>query len=296
MSPESSRIKNLLELMNVEQIDANIYRGSNPEQTRRRVFGGQVLGQALMAAGRTVEGRLPHSLHAYFLRPGRPAIPIVYTVDRIRDGGSFNTRRVVAIQDGEAIFNMSASFHKLEEGFSHQEAMPGVPPPSECPGWEELIKARSGRNGPAPPWARNRPVEMRPAIARDGFKEEIAQGEGGALQRCWIKADPMPDDPLLHLCVAAHTSDHSLLGAMRRPHGGAAGWSRKMMSASLDHVLWFHKQFRMDSWLLYHQESPVTAHARGLALGRYFTEGGELVASVCQEGLIRPVEPQKGRD
>jgi acyl-CoA thioesterase-2 len=176
--------------------------------------------------------------------------------------------------------------------------MPEIPAPEDCPSWEEMIALRARREGGhVPPWARRRPVEMRPAIERGKLTPGERDDHGSDLvQRFWIKADTMPDDPLMHLCVAAHTSDHSLLGAMRRPHGGAPSWNQAVMSASLDHALYFHKAFRMDQWLLYDQESPVTAHARGLAHGRFFTQAGELVASVTQEGLICTLDPQRSGD
>ncbi|MDH5674773.1 MAG: acyl-CoA thioesterase II [Myxococcales bacterium] len=283
----------LVDLLDVEQIDDTIFRGRNPDHPRPRVFGGQVAAQSLMAAGRTVPGILPHSLHAYFLRPGKPGIPIIYTVDRIRDGNSFATRRVVAIQRGEAIFNMSAQFHVEEPGPSHQLPMPEVPDPEQS--LQRVQEAVRKQGGPAEGWwsrwRTEQAVEMRPVPLDDDNADPQTRGR----QYFWVRAtSEMPDDPLLHLCVATHTSDHSLLSAMRRPHGGGRGHDfNRFMSASLDHALWFHRPFRMDQFILYFQESPVTAGARGLSLGRYFTQDGELVASVCQEGLLRPVDPSR---
>jgi acyl-CoA thioesterase II len=227
------------------------------------VFGGQVAGQALVAAGRTVpDERAVHSLHAYFIRPGDPEVPIVYTVDRTRDGRSFSTRRVTAIQHGQAIFTLSASFHRSETGLEHQVPMPEAPDPDGLP-------ERS---------TRLRPVEIRVAGDRRA---------GEARSMFWVRArGELPDDPLVHVCAVAYASDLSLLDSVLQAHG--LTWDAEVLSAaSLDHAMWFHAPFRADEWLLYWQESPAASGARGLAQGRIFRRDGRLIASVVQEGLIR---------
>jgi acyl-CoA thioesterase-2 len=250
---------------------------------RPRVFGGQVAGQALVAAGRTVEGRPVHSLHAYFLRPGDPSIPIVYDVDRIRDGKSFSTRRVVAIQHGEAIFNLQASFHVDETGFDHQVPMPEAPDPETLPSAAELAPPAPGRL-----WARQ-PIDIRYV---DGPPWDRAISPTGR-QLVWIRADgTLPDDPVLHTCVVAYASDYTLLGAALVPHGRSY-FHDDLMMASLDHAMWFHRPFRADEWLLYSQASPAASSGRGLAMGGIFRRDGALAVSVVQEGLIRPVDPNR---
>jgi acyl-CoA thioesterase-2 len=244
------------------------------------VFGGQVAGQALVAAGRTVEGRGVHSLHAYFLRPGDPHIPIVYEVDRIRDGKSFITRRVVAIQHGEAIFNLQASFHVDEPGLDHQVEMPEAPPPESLPASHELKPPAEGRL-----WARQ-PIDIRYV---NGPPWERPQADSGR-QLVWIRADgTLPDDPVLHTCVVAYASDYTLLGSSLVPHG-VSYFRDDIMMASLDHAMWFHRPFRADEWLLYSQSSPSASGGRGLAMGAIFRQDGVHAVSVVQEGLIRPVE------
>jgi acyl-CoA thioesterase-2 len=237
-----------------------------------------------VAAGRTVEDKAVHSLHAYFLRPGDPTVPIIYEVDRIRDGKSFTTRRVMAIQHGEAIFNLQASFHIHEEGFDHQAAMPDVPPPEALPAAEDLEPpAVEGRL-----W-RELPVDMRYV---DGPPWERRQSSD-ARQLVWIRANgELPDDPLLHACVVAYASDYTLLGCALVPHG-RTHFDRTIMMASLDHAMWFHRPFRADEWLLYSQVSPSASGGRGLAYGGIFRRDGSLVVSVVQEGLIRPVDPDR---
>jgi acyl-CoA thioesterase-2 len=254
----------LVDLLDLEPIEVNLFRGVSPDDHRQRVFGGQVAGQALVAAGRTVERGTVHSLHAYFLRPGDPLVPIVYEVDRIRDGRSFITRRVVAIQHGHAIFNLSASFHIDERGPEHQQPMPDVPDAESLPRPEhELPQAIDLRRAPA---------------------------SGPGCARVWLRADGrLPDDPLLHACVAAYASDMTLLDTTLSAHGLGVGSAPDLMLASLDHAMWFHRPFRADEWLLYDQDSPVTCGARGFARGTIFTSDGRLVASVVQEGLVRPL-------
>ncbi len=289
MTATPSALDNLLKLLDLEEIDRNLYRGLTAREPRPRVFGGHVAGQALVAAGRTVPPELPvHSLHAYFLRPGDPQLPIVYTVDRIRDGKSFVTRLVVASQRGEAIFNLSAQFHVVEPGLSHQADMPKVPPPEQCTTWDEWMKPIFDKLPPEirDHFARERPIDLRPIDPID----MIAPVPMGNYQSFWMRASsPMPDTALLHQCLATYASDHTLLSAAMRPHGKTF-LSRDLMAASLDHAMWFHRPFRMDEWILYSQQSPASFGGRGLAFGHFFTQQGTLVASVAQEGLIRPVD------
>jgi acyl-CoA thioesterase-2 len=283
-------LHSLLELLDLEEIERDIYRGQNEGTSRTRLFGGQVAAQALVAAGRTVEGdRRAHSLHAYFLRGGDPAIPVVYTVDRIRDGSSFNTRRVVAVQHGRAIFNMSASFHKDERGYEHADAMPDVPEPESLPTWEERIEQVADRIPEEHrTWMQGeRPIDFR---SEHGMSMLGGAGQSGP-NRVWMRATgALPEDPFLHQCVAAYASDMSLLDSIVRRHVGDSRQRFNLIMASLDHAIWFHRPFRMDDWVLYVQESPAAAGARGFAHGTIFTRAGELVASVAQEGLIRPIK------
>ncbi len=287
-----SAVDQLLATLDLEQLERNLFRGRSPQNGWQRVFGGQVVGQALVAANRTVntEERLTHSLHAYFLRPGDPKVPIVYEVDRIRDGGSFTTRRVVAIQHGEAIFSMGVSFHKDEPGFDHQIAMPDVPPPEDLPSEEEL-KARLLPNLPKVMrnyWEFERPIELRPTDLSRFFSSEKAEPK----QYIWIKASgPLPDDFRLHQCVLAYASDFSLLDTALAAHGRLM-FDPRIMMASLDHAVWFHRPFRADEWLLYAQDSPSSQGARGFCRGSIFSRDGRLVASVAQEGLIRERTPK----
>jgi acyl-CoA thioesterase-2 len=271
----------LIALLDLEQLEVNLFRGVSWKDDRPRVFGGQVAGQALVAAGRTVEGRPVHSLHAYFLRPGDPSIPIVYEVDRIRDGKSFTTRRVVAIQHGEAIFNLQASFHVDETGFEHRYPMPEAPDPETLPSAAELEPPVPGRL-----WAKQ-PIDMR-YVDGPPWDRPI---EPTGRQLVWIRADgTLPDDPVLHTCVVAYASDYTLLGSALVPHGRSY-FHDDLMMASLDHAMWFHRPFRADEWLLYSQASPAASGGRGLAMGGIFRRDGALVVSVVQEGLIRPVDP-----
>jgi acyl-CoA thioesterase-2 len=285
-------LSKLLSLLDLEEIDPNIYRGKNTNEKRPRVFGGQVAAQALVAAGRTVPAGLPvHSLHAYFLRPGDPTLPIVYKVERIRDGKSFTTRLAVAVQRGEAIFNLSASYHVAEDGYEHQVDMPAAPPPESCPTWEQWFSPLLSKLTPEQQQMllRDRPIEIRPIDPVDMLNPQPA----GMHQRFWIRANgKLSDDPLVHQSIATYASDHTLLSAAMRPHG-VTFLSRKIMAASLDHAMWFHRPFRCDDWLLYDQTSPAGFGGRGLAFGHYFTQAGVLVASMAQEGLVRRVDPQR---
>jgi acyl-CoA thioesterase-2 len=274
----------LVKLLDLEPIEVNIFRGVSPDESRQRVFGGQVAAQALMAAGRTVERGRVHSLHAYFLRPGDPNVPILYEVDRIRDGRSFTTRRVVAIQHGQAIFNVAASFHVYEEGaFDHQVPMPEVPDPETLPSLHERLEPL--RDELADWFARPHPIEQRHV----GDLPWMQHDPGDPVQRVWIRADgTLPDDPLLHACVAAYASDMSLFDTMLAPH--EVRWDdAEFMGASLDHCMWFHRPLRADDWLLYDMDSPNAYAARGLARGFLFSRDGTLVVSVVQEGLMRLV-------
>ena len=279
-------VDDLIALLDLEAIEVNIFRGVSPDETVQRVFGGQVAGQALVAAARTVEpSAAVHSLHAYFLRPGDPAVPILYEVDRIRDGRSFTTRRVVAIQHGRAIFNLSASFHVHETGFDHQYPIPDdVPDPESLPDfttrWEPWADSLGG-------WFdRPRPIDTRYVDwSPPDRKEALAPRH-----RVWLRADgALPDDPVLHTCVLTYASDMTLLDTTLLPHGGTYRDDQVMM-ASLDHAMWFHRPFRADEWLLYDQDTPSASGGRGLGRGLIWTQRGDLVVSVMQEGLIRRLD------
>jgi acyl-CoA thioesterase-2 len=281
-------LDDLIALLDLEALEVNLFRGVSPKEDRQRVFGGQVAGQALVAAGRTVEAadRRVHSLHAYFLRPGDPSVPIIYEVDRIRDGRSFTTRRVVAIQHGRAIFNLAASFHVAEDGPEHQDPMPAVPRPEELPTFRERVAPYLDRfSPPVVEWlTRERPIDSRPTEAPSWLEPAPRPPR----QDVWIRANgTLPDDPLLHVCVVAYASDLTILDTALLPHGPSF-WEDRFMVASLDHAMWFHRPFRADRWLLYHQSSPSAHGARGIAEGHIFTEDGDLVVTVIQEGLIRP--------
>jgi acyl-CoA thioesterase II len=279
-------IQDVLALLDLDQIEENIFRGQSPRLGLQRVFGGQVLGQALAAATRTVESRQCHSLHAYFLRAGDPAAPILYQVDRSRDGKSFTSRRVEAIQHGRPIFTLEASFQREEEGFDHAFEMPDVPAP-ETLADAATLHAQVADRLPEELTALTllpRPIETRPVDPRPYFTPEKRPPR--AMQ--WIRtAGPLPDDPALHRCVLAFASDLSLLDTGLYPHG--IGWfDNKVQLASLDHAMWFHRPFRADGWLLYVQDSPSASGARSFNRGMLFSRDGRLVASVAQEGLMRP--------
>jgi acyl-CoA thioesterase-2 len=279
-------IDTLLSILDLETLEDNLFRGRSPQQSWQRVFGGQVLGQALVAAVRTVEAqRVAHSLHAYFLLGGDPKVPIIYSVERVRDGGSFSTRRVTAIQHGRPMFVMSASFHKAETGYDHQSPMPKVPAPEDLPSEQEL-KAKMIAYLPESMrsyWERERPIELRPVDVFRYFAREPRPPE----QYLWMRATgPLPNDFPLHQCVLAYASDFSLLDTALIAHGKLM-FDKDIQLASLDHALWFHRPFRADDWLLYAQDSPNSHGARGLCRGSIFTRDGTLVASVVQEGLMR---------
>jgi acyl-CoA thioesterase-2 len=281
----SSAVQTMLDVLNIEQLEVNLFRGRSPQDGWQRVFGGQVIGQALVAAARTVEGRTPHSLHAYFLIGGDPKVPIIYEVDRIRDGKSFTTRRVVAIQHGQAIFTLMVSFHNDEPGLEHQAPMPEVPPPEDLPS-EAQIRATVLPSMPEAVqryYRSERPIELRPVEYGRYLGKKSESGKFNV----WIRATgKLPDDPAIHQCVLAYASDMSLLDAALVPHGRSL-FEKEFMGASLDHALWLHRPFRADDWLLYAQESPSMTGSRGFARGLIFRRDGALVASVAQEGLVR---------
>lgn len=283
---DQSPLDALLNILNLETLEENLFRGQSPQQGWQRVYGGQVLGQALVAAVRTVEpDRLAHSMHGYFLLGGDPAIPIIYEVERIRDGGSFTTRRVKAIQKGRAIFSMSVSFHKSEESFEHQSAMPDVPWPEDLPS-EKDLQAQLLQHLPdnmRAYWQRERPIELRPVdVARYLTREQRSP-----VQHIWMRANgKLPDDAALHQCVLAYASDFTLLDTALIAHGKLL-FDGDIQLASLDHALWLHRPFRADEWLLYVQDSPSAQGARGFCRGSFFTRDGALVASAAQEGLMR---------
>ncbi|MGO9195701.1 MAG: acyl-CoA thioesterase [Acidimicrobiales bacterium] len=283
-------LNDLLDLLDLEPIEVNIFRGANTDEDRQRVFGGQVAGQALVAAGRTVERGTVHSLHSYFLRPGDPAIPILYEVDRIRDGRSFLTRRVVAIQHGRAIFNLQCSFHLDEEGIEHQFPMPEVPDPESLPTVQERLEPY--RDQMAGGWFdRQNAIDQR-------FIGDLPWERSGTpkepCQQLWLKTDgKMPDDPLMHAAVMAYASDMTLYDSILQPH--QIRWQdQQFMGASLDHCMWFHRPFRVDEWLLFDQDSPSAYGARGIARGLLFTRSGDLAMSFVQEGLVRLRRPAVG--
>ncbi len=281
----SSAVQDLLDILNLEQLEETLFRGQSPQVGWQRVFGGQVIGQALVAACRTVPDRPPHSLHAYFILGGDPKVPIIYDVDRIRDGKSFTTRRVTARQHGHAIFAMMVSFHVDEAGLDHQVKMPDVPKPDELP-TENEIKQRVLPLMPDPVrryYERERPIELRPVEFDRYLGKKSESGE----YNVWIRTTgKLPDDAAIHRCVLAYASDMMLLDTALVRHGRTL-FEKTLLAASLDHTLWFHRPFRADDWLLYAQHSPNLHGSRGFARGLIFTRDGTLVASVCQEGLIR---------
>ena len=277
-------VDGLVKLLDLEQIERDIYRGSSPRSRWQRVFGGQVAGQALVAAGRTVpDDRRVHSLHSYFVRPGDPTVPIIYKVDRVRDGRSFSTRRVIAVQDGETIFSLSASFQLQQDGIDHQSEMPDAPDPETLP---PLVN-RYGDSDEAAEFYRLMPKPIDLRYVDDPPWQQHAHGPRDGLARVWMKADGrLPDDPLLHVCVLTYASDMTLLDSVLVRHGLAPGLDDISM-ASLDHAMWFERPFRADEWLLYSTQSPSASGGRGLASGRFYKQDGTQVCSVVQEGMIR---------
>ncbi|MCR9136843.1 MAG: acyl-CoA thioesterase II [Alphaproteobacteria bacterium] len=287
----SRAMDNLLSILDLERLEQDLFRGNSPKQGWQRVFGGQVISQALIAAQRTIaEDRYVHSLHGYFMRPGDPSVPIIYEVDRIRDGSSFNTRRVVAIQHGKAIFSLSASFQVDEPGLDHQIDMPEIAPPESLIG-EADLKERFLKNAPDNVrryWERERPIEMRPV----SLEHYISKEKLAPLQNIWVRANgEVPPDRAIQAAILAYLSDMTLLDTALFAHGMSV-FSSKIQAASLDHSMWFHRPYAMDDWMLYAQDSPSATGARGLTRGGLYTRDGILIASVAQEGLIR----QRRRD
>lgn len=278
-------LADLLGHLDLEEIEQNIFRGESRDIGTPSVFGGQVLGQALSAASRTIRDRPAHSLHAYFLRRGDVNAPIVYQVDRARDGKSFSNRRVVAIQHGQQIFNMTASFQCEEEGLEHQAGMPNVPGPDEL---RDITDIQLGDMGKFPEKLRGflqtpRPFHVLPVSEAGGKAESIEP-----VKCVWMKSvDPLPDNSQLHKVLLAYISDYQLLGTATLPHGDLRTMRGKLQMASLDHAMWFHRSCRVDEWLLFSYDSPSASGARGLARGQVFNQDGVLVASIAQEGLIR---------
>jgi acyl-CoA thioesterase-2 len=275
----------LLALLDLEKIEENVFRGVSPPERLQRVFGGQVLSQALVAAVRTVEDARPcHSFHAYFLRPGDPKVPILYEVDRSRDGGSFTSRRVVAIQHGAQIFTLAASFQTVESGFEHQSQMPVAPAPESLEDDQQVLLANPDLTPEVREWvSRERPFETRSVLGR-GLGDRPARAP---VDHIWLRTrGTLPDDANIHRALLAFVSDMSLLDTALLPHGKSI--FSNVQVASLDHALWFHRPFRADEWLLYVQDSPSASGARGFNRGAVYTRDGILVASVAQEGLIRP--------
>ena len=278
-------VNKLISLLDVQENSTDVFVGESHDLGNSRVFGGQVLGQALVAVSRTVDSSLPHSLHAYFLRPGNPKIPIRYEVDRIRDGKSFKTRRAVAHQEDEAIFNLAASFHRPEDGLEHQVPSPQV---ISYEGLEsELERARKVVDKIPPhlqnKYTRPRPIEVRAIEPVDYFHPQRRQPKF----QVWLRATAsLPDDPIIHRCFLAYASDFNLLEPCLFPHG-MSFLNPNLQVASLDHAMWFHRDFRMDDWILYEVESPTSGHSRGFGRGQFFDQSGRLIASTCQEGLMR---------
>jgi acyl-CoA thioesterase-2 len=282
----------LIRQLDLEPLEVNLFRGQSRDRGTPRVFGGQVIGQGLVAAERTVDGRVPHSLHAYFLLPGDVAAPIVYQVDRVRDGKSFSARRVQAIQHGRPILSMIASFQTPQPGFEHAAPMPEVPPPEALTSSTELQERWLAEAGPVSPRiaeALRAPsaIEIRPVEPQHPFRPSPAEPR----QAVWFRAvDRVPDHPQLHRCILAYASDYTLFSTALRPHG-RSWYQPSMIVASIDHAIWFHRPARIDEWLLYAMDSPSAQSARGLTRGLIYDRAGRLVASVAQEGLMREVRP-----
>jgi acyl-CoA thioesterase II len=287
-----SAIRDLLSILDLTTVESNLFQGRSPDVGWTRIFGGLVISQALVAAMRTVASEIrPHSLHAYFILPGDPALPIVYEVDVLRDGRSFATRRVVARQNGAAIFALSASFHCEEAGFDHQLPMPSVPAPDMLMSEKQILAAFADKlpEGTRRYFQRERPIELRPVSLKRYLGQALtAQERANPVQHVWFRATgPLPDDPAMHLAVLAYASDMTLVDTALVAHGKSVS-DADIQAASLDHAMWFHRDFRMDDWLLYAQDSPSSSGALGLARGLIYTRDGRLIASVAQEGLLRP--------
>lgn len=286
----------LVNLLDLETLEVNLFRGQSRDLGGKTVFGGQVIGQALVAAGRTVQDAVPHSLHAYFLRPGDMALPIVYEVDRVRDGRSFTTRRIQAVQSGQPILTMMASFQRPEDGLEYQVQMPAVPPP------EKLVSSRDLNDH----WLQTTPnvsdrifhsltrelaIEFKPVDPWNPLAPDVKPAQ----QHIWFRAaGKLPADPMLHRCILAYASDFNLLSTALRPHG-RSWFADNMLVASIDHALWFHRDVNADDWLLYSMDAPTTQGARGMSRGLIFDRSGRLVASVVQESLMREVDGGSGQ-
>ncbi len=283
--PGLTAVDGLVRLLDLEQLEDDLYRGVSPAASPVRVFGGQVAAQALIAAGRTVSSeRRVHSLHAYFLRPGNPRNPIVYQVDRARDGASFTTRRVVAIQHGKPIFTMSASFQIDEPGVDHADPMPNVPPPESLPTYAQRIAPMGDRISA---WGRMPPSFDVRYVDDPPWQSRPTEPQSGAHNRVWFRADDiLPDDDLLHVCILAYLSDLTLFFSVLATQALSADIERIQM-ASLDHAMWFHRPFRADEWVLYDMSSANASGARGLGIGHFYAQDGRMLATVVQEGLIR---------
>jgi acyl-CoA thioesterase-2 len=286
-----NQLTGLLAQLDLENLDVDLFRGNSPRDGRPRIFGGLVAAQSLVAACRTIDGRAAHSLHGYFLREGDTSVPVIYHVDRIRDGRSFATRRVVAKQHGKAIFNMAISFQAPEEGLDHQVAMPDAPPPESVPTNEERLQSYKERSThPALDFLLllDRPIQRREVDHVDLLNPRPRSG----IQRTWFRANgSLGDDPVIHQATLAYASDYGLLEASFSEHGHSF-LTETLIIASLDHSMWFHQPFRVDEWMLYVTESPRASGGRGLNFGRIYTRDGALVASVAQEGLMRIRKPR----
>lgn len=278
-------LEELLTMLNLERLEVNLFRGESPAESRQRVFGGQVLGQALRAATHTVEDMICHSFHSYFLRPGDPNCPIIFEVDHARDGKSFASRRVIAIQHGKQIFNLAASFQRFEVGNEHQVEMPEAPAPETLKSDLELRQEVADKIPESfrDHFLRRRPYDMRPVTPVNFFNPVKRE----ASQMVWFRAsEPMPDDIDINQALLAYISDTTLLDTCLRPHG-LSFMNPKLQSASLDHAMWFYHPFKADEWILYVQDSPASAGGRGMNFGHFFTQSGKLICSAAQEGLIR---------
>ncbi|MCC5811405.1 MAG: acyl-CoA thioesterase II [Ectothiorhodospiraceae bacterium] len=290
----SDLLERLVELIRLERLDDNLFRGQSQVLATKRVFGGQVLGQALSAAGQTVEQRSVHSLHGYFLRAGDATAPIIYSVERMRDGGSFTARRVVATQHGRPIFEASMSFHVPESGPDHHATKPDVTSPEDLLTSQDVVREYL-ESGEVPEklaarLTRPQPIEIRQVLPDHPLRPRIRV----PYKQVWMRTSgTLPDDPSLHQTLLAYASDHSLLGTALRPHG-LTFLDRRLQSASLDHAMWFHRPFRFDDWLLYTMDTPTASGARGFTRGHIFDREGRLVASTCQEGLTRVREASEG--
>lgn len=282
----------LVSLLALERIEENLFRGNSQDLGFPQLFGGQVIGQALSAASQTVAPeRHVHSIHGYFLRPGDSHLPVVYDVDRVRDGGSFTTRRVSAIQKGHTIFTCSASFQADETGYEHQLPMPEVPGPDNLPNNTELLHRLEGvlPETVLEKLRRPNPIEIRPVTLLDPCNPQPME----PVRHVWFRADgPLPDNPAVHKYLMAYASDFNFVSTALQPHG-VSFWNKFIQLASLDHAIWFHREVRADDWLLYSMDSPWAGNARGFARGSIFNRAGQLVASVAQEGLIRVREDWK---